>query len=193
MHHCWTKSRKDTKKYFPIFCWCSPALCAVCSNIHRLAFYDRIYISLKSQQKPVHCDQYIMLSLFCVHLYLTLTFWKFRMIWENQSINHKLRKAMFSLTFDHQMGQSFIELSSVEHFKQFKAWLVEFRQIQSILKREKNKWFRCQIYLSKIKEKQICSESRKWMSLGKAWTSSKYINCWLHHQWSISFHDILYY
>ena len=78
-----------------------------------------------------------------------------------------------------------------EHFKQFKAWLVEFCQIQSVLKREKtNKWFRCQIYLSKIKEKQICSESRKWMSLGKAWTSSKYINCWLHHQF---FHDILYY
>ena len=81
---------------FPIFCWCSPALCAVCSNIHRLAFYDRIYISLKSQQKPVHCDQYIMLSLFCyVHLYLTLTFWKLRMIWENQSINHSYISNVF--------------------------------------------------------------------------------------------------
>ena len=59
----------------------------------------------------------------------------------NKKSKHQsqLRKAMFSLTFDHQMGQSFIELNSVEHFKQFKAWLVEFRQIQSILKREKNK------------------------------------------------------
>ena len=67
----------------------------VCSSIHRLAFYDRIYISLKSQQKPVHCDQYIMFSLFCVHLFLTLTFWKLRMIWENQSINHSYVNNVF--------------------------------------------------------------------------------------------------
>ena len=41
------------------------------------------------------------------------------------------------MTFDHQIDQLFIELGSAEHFKQFKAWLVEFCQIRSTLKRER--------------------------------------------------------